>query len=379
MTTFISKPDEYLMFSNTYAQARIDFLAAATAADATLHSDAHPLKGSAGEDLALDIAIIGNPNAPKRLLLSSGVHGVEGFCGSGIQIAALQDQTLLTSAQTAGITLIFAHAVNPHGFSFRRRATQEKVDLNRNFQDFSKPLPHNADYDVVLPLLFPEVWPPDAANQQAVGVLIAQRGMPWMQQAVSGGQYHDAQGIFFGGTAPTWSNGALRRLLRTHCASSQHMAWIDLHTGLGPSGQGERMYGYSAGKTPDNAAYKAGYERASRWWSNGGQTPLTTTQDGTSVSAALTGTIAEVGHQECPNTDLSKMTIEYGTVPPLAVMQAMRGDQWNQLHPEAPQALREANSQAMMAAFFTNTPEWKNAVTEQGLQAMHQAVAGLSQ
>jgi hypothetical protein len=298
------------------------------------------------------------------LLLSSGVHGVEGFCGSGIQIAALQDQTLLTSAQTAGITLIFAHAVNPHGFSFRRRATQEKVDLNRNFQDFSKPLPHNADYDVVLPLLFPEVWPPDAANQQAVGVLIAQRGMPWMQQAVSGGQYHDAQGIFFGGTAPTWSNGALRRLLRTHCASSQHMAWIDLHTGLGPSGQGERMYGY---------------ERASRWWSNGGQTPLTTTQDGTSVSAALTGTIAEVGHQECPNTDLSKMTIEYGTVPPLAVMQAMRGDQWNQLHPEAPQALREANSQAMMAAFFTNTPEWKNAVTEQGLQAMHQAVAGLSQ
>ncbi len=33
----------------------------------------------------------------------------------------------------------------------------------------------------------------------------------------------------------------------------------------------------------------------------------------------------------------------------------------------------------MMAAFFTDTDVWKNAVVEQGLQAMHQAVAGLAQ
>jgi predicted deacylase len=361
------------MYALTYAQARTEFLTAAQAAGAVLHSDIHPDKGCAGEALALDIAVLGDAKAPKRVLLSSGVHGVEGYCGSGIQIAALNDAALLAQARAAGITLVFAHAVNPHGFSFRRRATQENVDLNRNFQDFSKALPYNADYDLVAPVLFPEQWPPNAANQAALGALIAARGMAWMQQAVSGGQYHDAQGIFFGGTAPTWSNGALRRLLRQHCASSQQLAWIDLHTGLGPSGHGERMYGYSV------ASDRSGYARASRWWGNAGQTPLTTTQDGTSVSAALTGTIAQVGRQECPLVDITKITIEYGTVPPLAVMQAIRGDQWNQLYPQAPAPLREANSQAMMNAFFSNTLEWQSSVTAQGLQAMQQAVTGLSE
>jgi Protein of unknown function (DUF2817) len=377
------------MFALTYAQARSDFLFAARAAGAALHCDVHPLKGVAGEELAVDVAVLGDAAAPLRLLLSSGVHGVEGFCGSGIQLAVLRDAALLAAAQAAGVTLVVAHAINPHGFSFRRRVTQENVDLNRNFQDFAKPLPRNADYDIAAPLLFPPVWPPQAENQQAVGALIAQHGMAWMQQAISGGQYHDPQGIFYGGAAPTWSNGALRRLLRQHCASSQHLAWIDLHTGLGPSGHGERMFGYSAGKsaaagssdttdTADTTGSAAAFERASRWWSNDGATPLTSTSDGTSVSAALTGTIADVGYQECPAAILTKMTIEYGTVPPLAVMQAMRGDQWNELHPEAPATLREANSQAMMAAFFTHTPEWQATVTAQGVQAVQQAVAGLA-
>jgi Protein of unknown function (DUF2817) len=367
--------DGLIMFAQTYAQARAEFLSAARAAGAVLHSDAHPLKGCVDEDLAMDIAVIGDATAPKRLLLSSGVHGVEGVCGSGIQIAVLADAALLASAKAAGITLILAHAINPHGFSFRRRATQENVDLNRNFQDFSKPLPYNADYDVVAPLLFPTVWPPEPFNQAAVDALIATRGMGWMQQAVSGGQYHDPHGIFYGGVAPTWSNGAVRRLLRQHCASSQQLGWIDLHTGLGPSGHGERICAYIA----DHAHERSDFDRANRWWGGNGVTPLTNTQDGTSVSASLTGTIADINRQECPQTEVTKMTIEYGTVPPLAVLQAMRGDQWNQLHPEAPAALREANSQAMMAAFFTHTPQWQASVTKQGLQAMHQAVAGLAE
>jgi Protein of unknown function (DUF2817) len=378
------------MFNPTYAQARTQFLSAAHAAGAVLHSDAHPLKGCEGEDLALDIAALGDVAAPKRVLLSSGVHGVEGYCGSGIQITVLQNAALLASAQAAGITLIFAHAVNPHGFSFRRRATQENVDLNRNFQDFSKPLPVNADYDVAAPLLFPEVWPPEASNQAAIGALIAQRGMPWLQQAISGGQYHDPQGIFYGGTAPTWSNGALRRLLATHCASAAKLAWIDLHTGLGPNGHGERMFGYGVEKfqsgdpasqaieqSNKQAKKQATLATANAWWSNNGATPLTSTEDGTSVSAALTGTISDVGAQECPNTDIVKMTIEYGTVPPLGVLQAMRADQWNQLHPQAPAALREANSRAMFKAFFTDTDEWKAAVLAQGVQAVQQAIDGL--
>ncbi len=367
-------------FSRTYAQSRSRFIGKASAIGAVVHSDPHPLKGCGGEDLALDVAVIGDAAAPKRLLLSSGVHGVEGYCGAGIQMALMHDQAILSAAKAAGITLVLAHAVNPHGFSYQRRVTQENVDLNRNFQDFSdlaqRPLPVNADYDLAAPLLFPSTWPPDAANQAAIGALIASKGMAWLQQAISGGQYHDAQGIFYGGTAPTWSNGALRRVLGQHCASAAQMAWIDLHTGLGPSGHGERMFGFHASATA--AQRSAALARANQWWGNDGASPLTTTEAGDSASAALTGTISDVGKQACPDTDIAKLTLEFGTVPPLAVLQALRGDQWNQLHPEAPPELRAANSQALFKAFFTDTDEWKNAVVEQGLQAVAQAVAGLA-
>ena len=35
------------------------------------------------------------------------------------------------------LAVLYIHALNPHGFSFWRRVTQEGVDLNRNFHDFA--------------------------------------------------------------------------------------------------------------------------------------------------------------------------------------------------------------------------------------------------
>jgi len=40
--------------------------------------------------------------------------------------------------------------------------------------------------------------------------------MKAFQAAVTGGQYDDPQGLFFGGRAPTWSNATLRGVLREH-------------------------------------------------------------------------------------------------------------------------------------------------------------------
>jgi hypothetical protein len=54
-----------------------------------------------------------------------------------------------------------------------------------------------------------------------------------------------------------------------------------MHTGLGPSGLGERIY---AGK--DDAA---AVQRARQWWDGGGATPVTSIYDGSSTSAFLTG------------------------------------------------------------------------------------------
>ena len=56
--------------------------------------------------------------------------------------------------------MLHVHAINPYGFSHTRRATQENVDLNRNFVDFSAQLPENGGYTEIHDLLLPPEWPP---------------------------------------------------------------------------------------------------------------------------------------------------------------------------------------------------------------------------
>ena len=76
------------VFSQSYAEARQQFLEAAAAAGLAVQSHVHPLTGRDGEALALDVVRDGPVDASRVLILSSGCHGVEGFCGSAVQTAA---------------------------------------------------------------------------------------------------------------------------------------------------------------------------------------------------------------------------------------------------------------------------------------------------
>ena len=238
-------------FSSSYAQARLKFLDAAAKAGVAVQSHAHPLKGRDGEDLAMDVARDGPADAHNLLIVSSACHGVEGYCGSGVQVRALHDSEWLEKARASGTAVLYIHALNPYGFSHIRRTTHENVDLNRNFQDFSQPLPDNAAYRALHALVLPEQWPPDAANQAAVADFIAKNGEAAFQSAITQGQHAFADGLFYGGNSATWSNQTLRGVLRQHAGEAKHVAWIDLHTGLGASGHGERIW---AGK--DDAVAK---------------------------------------------------------------------------------------------------------------------------
>lgn len=128
-------------FSPSYAQARKKFLEGAAAAGLPIESHAHPLKGRDGEDLAMDVVRDGPADATKLLIVSSACHGVEGYCGSGVQVFALHDPEWRDKAHAAGVATLYIHALNPYGFSHVRRFTHENVDLNRNFQDFQSRCP----------------------------------------------------------------------------------------------------------------------------------------------------------------------------------------------------------------------------------------------
>ncbi len=357
-------------FSQSYAEARGKFLAAAEAAGLDVQAHAHPLLGRDGEALALDVVRDGPADAQALLLISSACHGVEGFCGSGVQVTLLADAGLRRAAHAQGVALLYLHGLNPYGFSWWRRSTQENVDLNRNFQDFSQPLPRNTAYDAIAHLLVPADWPPTPAVQQATHDWIATHGLPAWQAAVSGGQYHHPEGLFYGGSNPTWSQQALRQVLRDHGRRCARLGWIDLHTGLGPSGVGERIY---AGH--DEPAAQA---RARAWWGGPDGQAITSIYDGTSASAPLTGLMWEAAPQECPQAAYTGLALEYGTVPITEVLDALRADQWAENHPELPADQRARIKQQVRDAFYTDTDAWKQQVLAQGVEAAHQAVAGLA-
>ncbi len=352
-------------FSQSYREAREKFLAAASAAGLAVQSHTHPLKGVDAEELATDVAREGPADAKSLLIISSACHGVEGFCGSGVQVALLRDPSWHEAVARSGVAVLYGHALNPYGFSWWRRTTHENVDLNRNFQDFSKPLPANDAYDALVSAIVPDVWPPLPEVTTALAAYAAQHGQRGLQTAVTGGQYRHADGIFYGGREPTWSHQTVRAVLREHGARCARVGWIDLHTGLGPSGHGERIFACR-----DDAQALA---RARAWWGEG----VTSIYDGSSTSALLSGLMWIAAYEECPQAQYTGIALEYGTVPTNVVIDALRADQWLQNHPNVEASQRQTIKRQMRDAFYTDTDAWKQAIVKQAQEAARQALTGL--
>ena len=167
-----------------------------------------------------------------------------------------------------------------------------------------------------------------------------------------GRQYHHPAGIFYGGDGPTWSQTTIRQVLRDHGGRCERLAWIDLHTGLGPNGHGERIFACR-----DDAA---AYARAKAWWGE-----VTSIYDGSSTSALLTGMMWLAAYEECPQAEYTGMALEYGTLPQREVMDALRADQWLELHPETDDTTRRAIKQQIRDAFYTDTDAWKEQIVAQ--------------
>lgn len=353
-------------FSAHYSEARDQFLTAASAEDLLTRSYLHPLPGRDGEELAMDAALFGPENSANLLVIASATHGLEGFCGSGVQVALIRDEAFQSRAAAAGVAVLYVHAVNPWGFSWLRRWTHENVDLNRNCIDFSDPggLPENPAYDALDDLLIPRRWP-DPEGDERLSHWIEQNGFDALKDAVTYGQYRHPDGLFFGGTEPTWSNRTFRQVLKDFAQHCKRLAFIDIHTALGPEGYGEKIL-----LTDDSEEKRI---RARRWWGE-----VTSLAEGSSVSSQVAGPLCCLLPLECPNAEITDIAIEYGTVPPDQVLAALRADQWLYRTPDADRATQEAIKKRLLDVFYIDTDEWKSTIVEQGLTAASQAVAGLS-
>jgi hypothetical protein len=358
--------DPVAAFAADYGEARTKFLAAARERDLAVESHEHAThRGPAGEALAVDVAVLGPADAASALILTSGTHGAEGFCGSGCQVALLRDDAFRAYVDRRGVATVFVHAINPWGFAHLARTTEDNVDLNRNFRDFGA-LARNEAYLEVHDFMLPATWPPAPADAARMAAYVGRRGAGALQAAVSTGQSDRPDGLFFTGRAPTWSHRVLRDVLRRHGAARRRLGWIDFHTGLGPCGHGEKIF---AG--PDDAAVLA---RARAWWGS----DVTSIYDGSSTSAPVTGMMFHAALEECPNAEYTGIALEYGTLAMPEVLDALRARQWLAAHAEASEEQRAAILRLAREAFFVDTPAWKAMVVAQARAAALQGLAGLA-
>lgn len=355
-------------FSRDYAEARAKFLAAIDALGELAKHTAtpHPLTGPNGEELATDVALIGDPAAKNALVLISGTHGTEGACGSACQTAWLRSDRPGDLPRDVRVVLI--HAINPHGFAYVRRVTEDNVDLNRNFLDHTAPWPENPGYAHLHEYLLPESWSPRgrAEADKALEAYAREHGRFALQAAISQGQYSHPDGLFFGGHAPTWSNRTLRALLSEHAGTAEAVGVIDFHTGLGPYGAADLICSASAESEE--------YRRLERWYTNGLSSPAA----GTSTTAPLAGMMATGVHETLPTARLSMITAEFGTYPVQRVFDALRGDHWLHSRGTEDAALRKAIKDEVKAALYPDEDDWKELVALRGRQLIDRATKGLA-
>ncbi len=233
-------------FADDYAAARRDFLARGDAIAARLSGVerfALAVPSRSGlQGLSVDALYVPAQVAPKRLLvISSGVHGVEGPTGSAVMRLFMAEFTSAEALAETGV--LFLHTLNPYGFATGRRFTENNVDLNRNAST-SDALYRtvNAGYPLVDAVINPQ-GPADTgslANRlfhlRAVA-LIARHGMRTLRQAVLQGQYQVPRGIYYGGQALEPQLAALAPKLQAILEAYPLSMSLDLHTGYGARGR----------------------------------------------------------------------------------------------------------------------------------------------
>ncbi len=238
-------------FSDSYVSARERFVAAATAAGFThkrrclrgKDASGNTFQGPNRTVLTLDIAVRKGPRGGQALVITSGLHGVEGYFGSAAQLALLSDSAWLEA--TRDRTVVMLHALNPYGFARDRRWNETNVDLNRSFFAQGATRPETlSDTHLFVDFLAPKSPPPriDTFLLQAVP-LIARHGLPKLERTIVVGQYDYPKCLFFGGERASWTQSALERELPPLLDHAAEILLVDLHTGLGRYGTYQILLG----------------------------------------------------------------------------------------------------------------------------------------
>ena len=352
-------------YNTSYEKARHAFLDAAHEQGVEVASFLNPCgKGAAGEGLYMDIAVIGQAGFESALIVSSGTHGIEGYAGSALQVGMLRGG--LAELAPASTACYLVHAVNPFGFSYQRRVNEDNVDLNRNFIDFSRPLPSSDASAEFRAYADREMEEGRAADEMAAAARYFEAvGETRYQRSLTMGQYFDPTSIYYGGRKAVWSNRTWRRFLDAVLRTKSLAIHMDIHTGLGSYGEETLIYTRNP-KAP-------GFELARRCF---GKSDLLIPGDAITpdVSGPIPSSFAEF-EDDMPVLGVAP---EFGTVPLNEMLSALIEENANWQAGNRNEPGRQAIVKRMMECFCPKDRDWRIRVWRQFKRRIDQSIEFLN-
>ena len=241
----VGPPDAPLTdFLPDYESSRAAFLQLASEL-AAIHRGAEMararIQSEVDDDLTIDwLYLPASAREERLMILASGLHGAEGPVGAAVQRQFMRDYLRSMDLSSTGVLLI--HAVNPYGFKYFRRVTENNVDLNRNSDtDAGLYAARNEGYTLIHDLLNPSGPAAAGGVFERLFLLeaiyhIAVHGIGALRQAALQGQYEYPRGIYYGGDDHEPQRAALEGLLLRVTSAYRAVLLVDFHTGYGERG-----------------------------------------------------------------------------------------------------------------------------------------------
>ncbi len=351
-------------FSRNYAEARSRFRSSAVALGCRLEEYAIDQKGADGEDLTIDVAILGEGHQSQVVVVSSGIHGVEGFFGSAVQVALLEER-LKGWSPPQGASLVLVHALNPYGFAWLRRVNEDNIDLNRNFllpgEEYKGSPQKYGDFNA----FFNPTSPPSRFEPFLIKAisLSLRHGMTTLKNTLPVGQYDFPQGLFFGGHSPSKTYQLLDENLPRWVGDATDVVHIDLHTGLGRRATYKLLIEESADS-----------ERA-QWLAEKFGADVVESLEPKGTAYSIRGGLGKWCQAKFPQCNYNFLTAEFGTYSLLKGIEALRAENrahfWGQ--PDDPDCDSARKRLVEFCAPADNL--WREAVVSLGLDLVQRAIA----
>ena len=352
--------------SLSYIEARQRFLSSVAALNGDVTSYRNDrVKGIQAEDLFCDTALIGEDVASKCIVVSSGTHGVEGYCGSALQTALME--YVLPSLNLSEFQILFVHAINPYGFSHVTRVNEDNVDINRNFTDsFCATKEQTAEYLEFRRSIFPEEWCGSELSNiyNDANQFVDRKGAELFQKLMTRGQYILSEDPYFGGVAPTWSHRTWLEICETTLRKFETIVHIDLHSGLGPFGECEIIY------TGLNNRF--GLQTAKSWY---GDDRVIAPGHANSVSPSVNGPLPNGLLKIHPQA--MSVAFEFGTVPIMDMLKTLIASNWLFHNPQCEEHVRLKILEQSRQVFCPDDPFWIDCIWQTTKTLFRKTIDGI--